>query len=99
MKNPGQPVRVSAVAYSALKELAAESHRPIARCLDDIVREAYERRLWSRFALANRLAHTDPATRLADHTEDALWSIADLDGLEPDDGVAPDDAREDAASW
>ena len=98
-KSAGQAVRVSPSAYDALRELAAESGRPIARCLDDLVQDAYRQRLWARVAEANRLAEGDPVTRAADAEEDALWSAADLDGLDSDEGVEWDESLEDAATW
>ena len=91
----GQTVRVSPAAYGALKELAAESGRPLSRTLEEIVRDAHRRLLWARFAEANRLAQDDPAA----DAEDALWSAADVDGLDPDEGIAWDEKLEDAASW
>jgi hypothetical protein len=94
-----QAVRVSSAAYAVLQEMAAESGMPIVRCLDDLVQEAYRRRLWSRFAEANRLVEDDPAALAAVETEDAIWSAADTDGLDPDDGIAWDESLEDAASW
>lgn len=94
-----QAVRVSPAAYGALKQLAAEAGLPIARCLDDLVQEAYERRIWARYAEANRRAETDPEARAARDADDAVWPVADTDGLDPDDGVEWSEALEDAATW
>ena len=84
-----------AASYEALKEMAAAAGVPVARCLDELVRRAYEERLWARFAEANRRAEANPAAQ----ADDAIWSSADADGLDPDEGVEWDEALEDAASW
>lgn len=94
-----QVVRVSPAAYGALKEMAAETGKPLVRCLDELVQEAYERRLWARFAEANRLVESDPETRAARDADEVIWSSADADGLDPDEGIDWDDTLEDAASW
>ncbi len=94
-----QAVRVSPATYSALKELAAESGQPIVRCLDELVQDAYRRRLWARYAEANRQLQADPEALAAWQAEEALWSVADADGLEQDDGVKWDESLEDAATW
>jgi hypothetical protein len=91
----GQTVRVSPAAYDALKELASESGRPLSRTLEELVQEAHRRLLWARFAESNRLAQDDPTAA----AEEALWSAADGDGLDPDEGIAWDDKLVDAASW
>ena len=91
----GQTVRVSPAAYGALKELASESGRPLSRTLEEIVQDAHRRLLWARFAASNRLAQDDPTA----NAEDALWSAADADGFDPDEGISWDEKLEDAASW
>jgi hypothetical protein len=94
-----QAVRVSPVAYGALKELAAESGKPIVRYLDDLVQEAYQRRVWARFAEANRGIEENATARTARQDEDAIWSVADLDGLDSDEGIDWNEGLEDAATW
>jgi hypothetical protein len=95
----GQAVRVSPASYGALKQLAAEAGLPIARCLDELVQEAYERRIWARYAEANRRTESDPQARAVREADDAVWAAADADGLDPDEGVEWNEALEDAASW
>jgi hypothetical protein len=94
-----QAVRVSVATYSALKELAAASGQPIVRCLDELVQHAYRRRLWARYAEANRQLQADPEALAARQAEEALWSVADADGLDPDEGTEWDESLEDAATW
>jgi hypothetical protein len=91
----GQTVRVSSAAYDALKELASESGRPLSRTLEELVRAAHRQLLWTRFAESNRLAQSDPVA----NAEESLWSAADADGLDPDEGIPWGEEREDAASW
>jgi hypothetical protein len=55
-----QAVRVSSAAYDVLKELATEAGVPIARCLDEIIHDAYQRRVWARYAEASRRTASDP---------------------------------------
>lgn len=97
--SPSQAVRVSAATYSTLKRLAAESGKPIVRCLDDLVQDAYRRRVWQRYAEANRRLQTDPDARAAFAEEQAIWATADADGLDADEGIEWDESLEDAASW
>jgi hypothetical protein len=94
-----QAVRISSATYATLKQLAAESGRPLVRCLDELVQEAYQRRLWARYAEANRQLQEDPEALAASQAEDALWSAADADGLDPREGVEWDESLEDAATW
>ena len=95
----GTAVRVSPATYSVLKELASESGQPLARCLEELVQDAYRQRLWQRYAEANRRLRADPQALAAQRAETAIWSAADADGLDPDDGVPAEEALEDAASW
>ena len=91
----GQAVRVSPAAYGALRELAAESGKPLARTLEEIVQDAHRRLIWTRFAESNRSAADDAESA----AEDALWSVADADDLDPGEGIPWDESLEDAASW
>ena len=94
-----QAVRVSPDTYRALREMAAETGQPIVRCLDDVVQEAYRRRLWLRYAEANCRRQAD-ANALAEwREEEAIWSAAGADALDPDEGVPWCDDLRDAASW
>ena len=93
-----QAVRVSAATYSALKRLAAESGIPIVRCLDDLVQDACRRRVWQRYAEANRRLQADPDARAAFAEEQAVWSAAGTDGLDPSEGIEWTESLEDAAS-
>jgi hypothetical protein len=95
----GQVVRVSPETYRTLKEMAAEAQQPLVRCLEHVVREAYERRLWERYAEANRRLEADADAAAAVRAEEALWAGADADGLDPDEGIEWDESLEDAASW
>ena len=94
-----QAVRLSAAAYNALRELASEAGQPLVRCLDDLVRDAYQRRLWERYAKTNRSLQGDSEALAAQHAEEVLWAVADVDGLDPDEGIEWDASLEDAASW
>jgi hypothetical protein len=41
----------------------------------------------------------DPEALAARQAEEALWSVADADGLDPDEGTEWDESLEDAATW
>ena len=71
----------------------------IVRCLEEPVRYDSEQRLWDRFAEASRQLQGDPAALAAQQTEEALWSVADADGLDPDEGIEWDERLQDDATW
>ena len=79
--------------------LAAEAGLLDARCLDGLVQDAYERRIWARYAEANQRTGSDPQARAVREADDTVWAAADADGLDPDKGVESNEALEDAASW
>jgi hypothetical protein len=97
--NESLAIRVSSATYNILKEMATAAGKPITRCLDDLVQEAYRQQLWRQYAEANRSLQGDTNALAAQQAEEAIWSVADADGLDPNAGVEWTTALEDAASW
>ncbi len=92
-------VRVSVDTHEALKRLAERTHQPVTRVLEQLVREAEARKLWQEYAEASRRLRSDPAMSAELRAEEAIWSRADADGLDPDEGESWREELRDAASW
>ena len=90
---------MSADTHEALKRLAEETRQPVSRVLEQLVRQAEARRLWEQYAEANGRLHGDPQARAAHDAEQRLWSAADADGLDPNEGKDWSEELRDAAAW